>query len=330
MRIRTVLITLVAIASLTSQAYSQDDSGCGEALVIATYNRAQIEHDDWRLASYVTESEYNTIKKDAGASAVIYGVPVGASYSDYQRRVIEKTNSYQESLTHDQAINVMWTGLDPNAANAYSECLKAKIFNQPGLHFAVRAATKDQVSVVMVWTPIGDESRNAIPEWTWKGESFSSLPRSVPSGMRIAILPRPKEQQMLAANYKGHADSLVIDPYPPPPTPALVHSEETSEEYRSPEIVGWGSNWSAPFALCTPDKPADWTIVKVYDFHLESATERSTCGAFTTCGGSNTDTATHVCRVVSVQGHNENRFDGYGRAVAVFHVTWRHLVKNQP
>jgi hypothetical protein len=329
MGFRVLLLTFAASALFTGQAYAQEGSGCAEALVMATYNRSQIDHDDWRLASYVTENEYNTIKHDAGVNAVIYGVPVGASYSDYQNRVTEKTNSYKESLTHDEAINIMWTGLDPNSANAYSECLKAKIFNQPGLHLAVKAATKSQVSVVIVWTAIGDEVRNAAPEWTWKGEGGSALPKSVPSGMRIVVLPRPKAQQMLAANFKGHADSLVIDPYPLPPTKVQYHLEETSEEYRSPEIKGWGSNWSAPYALCTPDKPAGWTIVKVSDFHLESASERGSCGAWTQCGGSENDTPTHACRIVTVQGHNENRFDGWGRAVAVFHVTWKHPVKNQ-
>jgi len=99
---------------------------------------------------------------------------------------------------------------------------------------------------------------------------------------------------------------------------------ETQEDYRSPEITGWGSNFSPPFTLCTPDKPAGWTIVGAPTLRLESATERGACGSYTACGGDNTDTPTHACRTISVQGHNENRFDGYGRAVAVLHVTWRH------
>lgn len=328
MKSHYIVVLLTAAVCFANRAHAEESSGCSEALVIATYNRTQVEHEDWRLALYVTESEYNNIKHDAGANATIYGVPVGVSYSDFQSRVIEKTNSYKESLTHDQATNVMWTGLDPNSPNAYSECLKAKIFNQPGLHMAVKTATKGQVSVLIVWTPIGEEPRNAAPQWTWNGPGARALPKSLSAGMQIAVLPRPKEQQVLAANFKGHADSLVINPYPPPPTKASYHYVETSEEYRSPKIVGWGSNWSEPYALCTPDKPADWTIVKVYDFHLESTTERATCGQWTTCGGTNTDTSKRACRIVAVQGHNENRFDGYGKATAVFHVTWRHPVKD--
>lgn len=324
-----VAFTFISCTGLSGQAHAQDGSGCAEALVMATYSRTQIDHDDWRLASYVTENEYNSIRHDAGANAVIYGVPVGVSYSDFQTRTTEKTNSYKESLTHDQAINVMWTGLDPNAANAYSDCLKSKTFNQRGLHLAVKSATKNQISILVAWTPTGDDPRNAAPEWIWNGANPSPLPKSVPSGIHIIVLPRPKEQRILAANFRGEADSLVLDPFPPPPTSAKFHMEEASEMYRSPEITGWGSNWSAPYTLCTPDKPADWTIVAVTDFHLESSTERSPCGYYTTCGGDNTDTPTHACRTVAVQGHNENRFGGYGRAVAVLHVKWKHRVKDQ-
>jgi hypothetical protein len=333
MRFRILLLVLVSVA-FTSQGYSQglhgysqEGSGCGEALVIATYNRAQIEHDDWRLASYVTENEYNTIKHDAGVNAVIYDVPVGASYSDFQNRVQERTNSYKESLTHDQAINVMWTGLDPNAANAYSDCLRAKIFNQAGLHFGVKSATKNQVSVVIVWIPTGDERKRAAPVWAWEGNGRAALPKSVPSGTTVVVLPRPNEQQILAANYKGHADELIIEPFPPPPTKAEFRAVESDEEYRSPEITAWGDRWSVPYTLCTPEKPTGWIIVKVHDFHLESATERNVCGRWTTCTGSESDSSAHACRTVSVQGHNDNKYDGYGKAVAVFHVTWKHPEK---
>jgi pimeloyl-ACP methyl ester carboxylesterase len=99
---------------------------------------------------------------------------------------------------------------------------------------------------------------------------------------------------------------------------------ETQEEYRSPEITGWGSNFSAPYTICTPDKPVGWTIANTPSLRLESATERGECGRWTTCGGEQTDTATHACRTISVQGHNENRFDGYGRAVAILRVNWKH------
>lgn len=324
MQIRLTMAVATASALLAVNASAQTREDCSEALVIATYNKTDISSSDWRLATYVSESEYDQIKHDAGANAVIYGVPVGVSYSDFQSRVREKTQTYNESLTQNQATNIMWTGLDPSASNVYLACLKAKVFKNRGMHLAVKTATKSQVSVLISWTPTGEGS--VKPEWIWSGAG--SLPKTVPPGERTAMLPRPSSQQILTVNYKGYTDSIIIEPFPPAPTPATFHIEETSQEYRSPEQVGWGSNWSKPYALCTDEKPEGWTIASVSDFHLESRTERNSCGAWTTCGGAETDTPRRVCRITTVQGHNENRFDGYGRLVSVFHVTWRHPVKN--
>lgn len=323
MQIKFPIAIVIALMSSVNLACAQADDDCRDALVLATYSKSEITNEDWRLASFVTENDYNTIKHDAGINAVIYGVPVGASYSDYQKSVKEKTNSYNESLTQSQKVNVMWTGLDPNAKNTYSECLKTKIFSKQGLHLGVQSATKQQVSVAVAWTPIGTQRVPRL-EWQWTGQGSQSLPRTVQPGIHIVVLPRPDKQQILAVNYKGYADQLILEPYPAPPAVKPKNYIETSEEYRSPEQVGWGDNWSKPYTLCTPSKPADWIVVKVEDFHLESNTERNNCGRWTTCGGQEADTATRVCRTTSVQGHNESRFDGYGKMVSVFHVTWKH------
>ena len=85
-------------------------SDCNNALVMSTYNRFDSQAVDWRLASHFSEEAYNRIKYDAGGNAVIYGVPVGASYSDFQNRVTKQVHDLQTSLSIDQATNVMWTG----------------------------------------------------------------------------------------------------------------------------------------------------------------------------------------------------------------------------
>src|SRR5271157_4630351 len=109
---------------------------CDAALVKSTYNSFSSDQMDWRLATLVTEKDYNEIKQDAGGSAVIYGVPVGANYDEYRKNVTEKLASYHESLTRNQIKNILWTGLDPNAKSAYSECLQAQVFAARGLHMA--------------------------------------------------------------------------------------------------------------------------------------------------------------------------------------------------
>lgn len=304
-------------------SYSQI-TDCNAALIKSTYNRIDVSNTDWRIASFVNEKEYEEIKRDAGASATIYGIPMGANYADFQKRVREKTNTYTESLTQNQVTNIMWTGLNSASSNAYSECLRAR-FSQRGLHLGVKSATKDEVVVWIVWTPRGDE-RTAKPEWQWNNVGADRLPKSVVAGDKVVVMPRPTKQQTLAVNFKGHADSIIIEPFPNSPIIAPTLYESFIEIYRSPEQIGWGKNFSLPYTLCTPEKPAGWTIEKV-NLTLESARERTQCNSFTTCGGSETDTSTRVCRTTTVQGHENNKYSGYGTLNSVLTVTWNRPIK---
>lgn len=143
----------------------------------------------------------------------------------------------------------------------------------------------------------------------------------------IVVLPRPKIQKTLAVNFKGYSDSLIVEPLPvlEKPITQIIKYIETTEIYNSEEITGWGTNFSAPNILCTPENPAGWTIVKVTHF-LKSGRERGICGSYTTCTGSGTDNATRACRAVTVQGHTNNKFSGYGTATSHLQVTWKRPV----
>ena len=132
-------------------AFAQGLASCNDALVRATYNRFDSQQVDWRLAKFVNEETYNNIKHDAGANAVIYGFPAGASYGDFSNTVDIKFNSVQESLSLSQALNVMWTGLDPNSPSAYSDCLRAQVLNGFSLHVAVKFATDSDIALTIKW-----------------------------------------------------------------------------------------------------------------------------------------------------------------------------------
>jgi hypothetical protein len=306
-------------------ATAQSNENCSDALVRATYNRIASSSSDWRIARHVSEKDYDEIKKSAGLSAVIYGVPIDASYDDFQKRIREKTDRYNESLTQSQLTNILWTGLDPNSGSLYTECIKSRIFSQRGLRLAVRSATASEVAIWISWSPRGDD-KNPRPEWSFSGDGIDRMPKLLAAGERIVVLPRPKEQKTLAVNFKGYADSLIIEPFPiANPTVREVAYVETTETYDSEEITGWGTNFSAPNVLCTPEKPKGWTIVKVTHF-LKSARERGSCGSWTTCTGSETDSGTRACRAVTVQGHTDNKFSGYGTATSHLQVTWKRPV----
>ena len=311
-------------STFTTLAHSQP-TDCTPALIKATYSRMDMSNSDWRVASLVSEKDYEEIKRDAGVNATIYGIPMGATYADFQKRVRETTNNYSASLTQSQATNVLWTGLNAASSNAYSECLRTQ-FGQYGLHLGVRSATKDEVAVLIVWN--GRNSNNAVRlEWQWSGDGKNKLPKSVVVGERVVVLTRPTQQQMLAVNYKGYTDSLIIEPYPADPIVVIKppRYESFLEEYESPEQTGWGTNFSQPYTLCTPEKPPGWTIEKV-DLRLESTRERNACKTYTTCGGNETDTPTRACRTTSVQGHTDNKYSGYGTMKSVIKVQWRRPV----
>lgn len=313
---------VILLACVASTAAAQQEDTCADALVVSTYNKVDMSNTDYRLAWQVSEKAYDQVKKDAGVNAIIYGVPVAANYSDFQKSIREKSSNYSSSFSQFQASNVQWTGLDPNSASAYSECIKSKRFSREGLHLAVKSATKDEVTVWIKWSPRGSVPW-AKPEWTWNSDGSSLLPKTLVSGEKSVVLPRPKKQMTLAVNYKGYTDSIVVEPFPPIPEKKPVEFMDELKEHRGPEITGWSTNFSAPYTLCTPEMPSGWTINSV-SLRLESSTERGTCGGWTTCGGAETDTPTRACRTVTVQGHTKGKYEGYGRATPILTVNWHH------
>ena len=53
------------------------------------------------MASHVDEMTYDQIKHEAGASAVIYGIPAAANYSDFQENIRNFSNSESQSFTQE-------------------------------------------------------------------------------------------------------------------------------------------------------------------------------------------------------------------------------------
>jgi hypothetical protein len=274
----------------------------------------------------VTRHDYEEIKHDEGASAVIYGIPVGENYDDFTKRVQDFLQSHQESLTHDQMLNILWTGLDATSGSAYRDCLNASVFASGGLHMAVIAATKTEVSVLVNWNPIGREPGTIAPKWTWNSKGVEKLPREITQGMTTVVVPRPTQVHTLALNYPGFTSSIVIEPLSklpdPPPPLAMV---ETEEHYTLGELPsGACKDFSTFYTICTPDKPEGWTVVS-QSFVL---TGNRSCGAYSVCEPV-TVTDKKVCWRYQMQGHDEECRMGHGNtgiqySTGTLTVRWRH------
>jgi hypothetical protein len=187
-------------------------SDCDSALIVSTYNSLEASKSDWRMARHVDENTYNQIKHDAGASAVIYGFPVSASYSDFQENIRNFSSSESASFTKEQFRNVAWTGLGSAAADAYKTCVKTQ---SRGLALIPDGATDSDITFRVFYSPIGG-SANPLPvSWFGADAGGNQLPTSISAGETIVILRRPEKSSTLAVNSSdtsGFTDSVVLTP----------------------------------------------------------------------------------------------------------------------
>ena len=318
-----VLCLLITTHAVWGDAYSAKD--CDGALVKSTYNSFSTDHLDSRIASFVSEKEYNEIKQDFGVSAIIYGVPVGANYGDFQKSVGEKVASFSSSLSRDQTRNILWTGIDPNSPGAYQACLDATVFSSRGLHLAVISATTSDLAVAVAWHPEGGDSPTIHPHWEYRTMPDAKFPTTVVAGTQIVVIGRPKIEQTLGVNYLGSYGKVVIEPIsklPFIPQPAQLTA--TTETYSPPQLASGACEGFGGYQdNCTPDKPVGWTI---QSSTFQMVGDRAGC-TYAECSKS-VDNSTKVCWRYRTQGHNEqcghNGNTGIQYSSTNLTVTWLH------
>jgi hypothetical protein len=206
--------TCLTLSSNPSSAGSPSE--CNAALIISTYNRIDSSKSDWRMASFVDKDTYDKIKQSVGVSAIIYGIPVGADYNDFEENISNYKTSNTETFSQEQFQNVSWTGLGSNAADAYKECIRS---NSHGLYIIPDKASDSDLSFRISYGVIGG-SPNPLPVvWTGGAAKGAELPKNVSAGERIIVIDRPTKSSTLALNDNGNAgfsDSVTLTPLPNP------------------------------------------------------------------------------------------------------------------
>jgi hypothetical protein len=246
-RASTGLLALLAACGASPQTNAQTIGECDSALVMATFTRQDRRFLDWRLADKVDENTYSEIRRNAGANAVIYGVPMGANYGEFKNNAKNYRREQQESLTLDETRNIQWTGLDPNAVTTYSECLKAFAQSRSGLHLLPKTATDTDISFELVYTVAGAMPNPARLSWTGGNISERTLPRQASAGSTMVIVRRPDRQHTLAVNTPGYSDSIILTPLPAPPDPFASDCVITTTSDPSPVLrKGGETSWSCP------------------------------------------------------------------------------------
>jgi hypothetical protein len=207
--------------SLSSGARAIDAKQCKDALVRDTFSTSETRLLDWRLAEFVSESEYNEKKQGGGVSVLIYGVPVGANYAEFRENIRKFQRARNESLTLDEAFNTMWTALGDNAASAYKACLDAVVSGSSGLHLTVESATETDITARVTWTvrPPANPPRRIRLNWSGarvaEGDELTRY--LVPNGSNIVRLLRPDDEMSVTVNSEGNlGDSITLTPLPKP------------------------------------------------------------------------------------------------------------------
>lgn len=215
MRLHAFAGLLFACNLIPTQSQAEE---CSDALIVETYSRYSEANMDWRLSQFVSEEEWNSIQKDAGANAIIYGVPMGGSYSEYKAASSKKISEMGESLTSQQVDNILWTGLGGNSLEAYQKCLQSKSY---GLFLYPRKATKTALEIVLEYRPTNSDGGAITLDWASTSPQVGKRPTSIsPNNKWTFFVTRPSDSGdiLLAVNGGGlTAPAVVITAYPPPP-----------------------------------------------------------------------------------------------------------------
>ncbi|RWF64106.1 hypothetical protein [Mesorhizobium sp.] len=231
MFVRKLIFTIAIVATWAGPAFSDD---CSDALIVSTYRKNSESSSDWRLSQYVSEDEFKQLQKNAGAKAVVYGVPVSGSYSDYQTASKNRIQQSGEKLTKAQAENVIWTGLNDASLRGYEACLHSKDY---GLFLYPRKATKKQVELRLEYRPVGSA---AAVNLNWPGApAGADFPKQIKANERRTIIIRrpasPDDEILLSVNGGGAtAEAITITAYPNPPKMVAPAYEVLQVSMRNP------------------------------------------------------------------------------------------------
>jgi hypothetical protein len=264
-----------------AQAESLPVEKCNGALVQSTYMLKEGRFRDWRLAERVSQSNYEEVKKSAGLSAQIYGVPLGASWSDFQKNISESRQEKQESLTESEFRNIAWTGLNDGNVAAYTACVNALVTSTKGISLALLRSTETEITAQLYYNPKGSQSTKVPILWTGSGAKLAldALPGEAINGVRDIIFNRPKETSAMIGVFSpevGDSSSVVLLPLPP-----VDHSQPVKELPSICEFKETPGDVSVPSAgtkswLCPP--------LKAGKYHVSFSVKASTPQGMTRVG----------------------------------------------
>jgi len=124
-RCMPVQVMMALLLSLFAEG-ARAQQGCSDVLVMATTNKTVLSIQNLAIAWSVTEGQWDTLQHNLGVNAVIYGIPIGATYGDFQNNVRTMAAAYNITDFQQYSETYASSELDPNSVEAYKYCLASQ------------------------------------------------------------------------------------------------------------------------------------------------------------------------------------------------------------
>jgi hypothetical protein len=141
---------LLAPMLYTSCAHAED---CSRALIPDTTSENSASVQNLSIAWNMSEYSYNEARSKFGASAVIYGVPVGINYSEFRKNIQNIAQKYNYQNFEQRSFSYATSSLGTNSRDAYIACLA----NSGGLVVYAKAITNSYYVVAVKYAPRVDQ-----------------------------------------------------------------------------------------------------------------------------------------------------------------------------
>jgi hypothetical protein len=112
-----------ALTTMAAGVATGGVADCERTLVEETVDQSTLSIEDLSISFLLTESQWNAISQEFGGKAVIYGIPIGASYSEYRQNRTALTSRYNLHDYHKYQAHYASSRLDSSSLEAYRMCI---------------------------------------------------------------------------------------------------------------------------------------------------------------------------------------------------------------
>lgn len=127
---------------------------CTRTLIPATVDVRYNETINLSIAWNLSERDYNEAKQKFGANAVIYGVPVGASYADFRKNIKTKAEEFRLQNFEQRSLAYATSALNDADVKVYRAC----VASQGGLALVDNQNGQDHYIVSLEYIAFPDQN----------------------------------------------------------------------------------------------------------------------------------------------------------------------------